>query len=372
MAYPKKINILFLTNSLNIGGIERNIIDYLDAADRNQFNFFVCSLRPGGFFEHEIRKIGTQFVDFRFGIIQLFSFLKKNNIDIIQLYGLPINVVARPIGKLAGCKVIATIMSVDAWRKWYHVLLDRLTSPCVDLWISNSKAGKKVAMKREKFSAAKIKVIHNGINLTEYQRIAEHEIMKLKRKYGIAQDDIVVGEVANLREMKGHLDVIDAIPTIIQQYPNTKFFFAGEDVSNGEIERYAKIKGVDKYIIFAGYCDNIPEILSIFDIFILPSLWEGLPTSIIEAMAIGLTIIASNVGGIPELINSGENGILIEPRSPQQLASTILYLLKNKDVAKLMGERNIGRARQNHDIESKARDFENTYINLLKNRRKGN
>ena len=366
MAHPKKINILFLTNSLNIGGIERNILDYLDAADRNQFNFFVCSLKSGGIFEREIRKREILFVNLRFGGIQLFSFLKENDIDIIQLYGLRVNVVAMPIGKLAGCKVIATIMSIDAWRKWYHVLLDRLTSPCVDLWISNSEAGKKVAIKREKFTAAKIKVIHNGINLGIYRRVAKDKIIKLKQKYGITENDIVVGEVANLREMKGHKDVINAIPIIIQQYPNIRFFFAGKDASDGEIERYAKAKGVDKYIVFAGYCDNIPEILSIFDIFILPSLWEGLPTSIIEAMAIGLPIIASNVGGLPELIDDGENGILIEPRSPQQLASSILYLLKNKDVAGLMGERNIRIARQNHDIESKARDFEKVYTMLKK------
>ena len=361
MEHTQKINILFFTGALNIGGAEQNLLYYLDVADNNRFNLFAGSYRPGGLFESKIRDKGVRFIDCPLNPIKLFYLLKKNKMDIVQLYGLPVNVIARPIAKLAGCKVIATIRSIDSWRRWYHTLLDRLTSPYVDLWISNSEAGRKIAIQREKVDAKKIIVIHNGINIKEYQRVPEAQITKLKQRYGITENDIVIGEVANLREMKGHVDVIDAIPMIVQQYPNIKFFFAGEDQSNGKIKKYANAKGVNKHVIFAGYCDNIPEILSMFDIFILPSLLEGLPTSIIEAMTIGLPIIASNVGGIPELIDDGENGILIEPQSPQQLASSILYLLKNKDVARLMGERNIKRARQNHDIEEKARYFENIY-----------
>lgn len=372
MAHPqKKINVLFITNSINIGGIEQNILDYLDVADKVRFNFFVGSFKFGSsVFENEIRKRGIPFIYFRFKSISILYFLKKNKIDIIQLYGLSVNVLARPIGKLSKCKVIATIMSVDAWRKWYHVLLDRLTSKFTDLWISNSEAGKKVTLEREKYVAEKIVVIHNGINLQRHQRIPVNKVKELKRIYGIAEYDIVIGEVANLRKAKGHIDVINAIPKIIQKYPNTKFFFAGEDMSGGEIAKYAKSKGVYDYIIFAGYCNNIPEILSMFDIFILPSLWEGLPTSISEAMAIGLPIIASNVGGIPELVDNGVNGILIEPNNPQQLASSLLYLLQNRDVVKLMGEKNIKRVRENHNIKQKAKDFERLYINLLNTRHK--
>jgi glycosyltransferase involved in cell wall biosynthesis len=241
-----------------------------------------------------------------------------------------------------------------------------LTSSWVDVWISNSYAGKEISIKREKFPADKIEVIHNGIDLSKYKRIPDDDIGRLKKHYGIKDNDMVIGEVANLRSMKGHVDIINAIPTLIEKHKNVKFFFAGEDASNGEIARYAEEKNVDKYIIFAGFCNNIPEILSLFDIFILPSLWEGLPTAIIEAMAMGLPIISTKVGGIPELIDNAKNGILIEPKSPQQIASAILYLLENKDLAKSMGERNIARAWQNHDIKQKARDDEKIYMELMK------
>ncbi len=361
-----KINILFLTNADSIGGAERNVLDYLDTMDKGNFNCFFGSFKSGGILEAEILKRGVPYIHFRSKFLQLLHFLKKEKIEIIQLYGLKANTIARPLGKLAGCKTIATIMSIDSWRKWYHVLLDRLTSPFVDIWISNSEAGRDIAIKREKFNKDKIKVIHNGINLENYHRISEDKIINLKEQYSIKKNDIVIGEVANLREMKGHIDIIDAIPSIIQKFSNVKFFFAGADSSNGSVEKYAKAKNVDKYIIFAGFCNNVPEILSIFDIFILPSLWEGLPTSIIEAMAMGLPIIASKVGGIPELIDNGVNGILIEPRSPQQIASSIIYLLENRDIAKKMGERNIIRARQNHDVKFKAKDYETIYMDLVK------
>jgi glycosyltransferase involved in cell wall biosynthesis len=365
MGKNKKINILFLTSAVNIGGAEKNILNHLDSADFDRFNLTVGSFSSGGILEYEVCKRGFQFIYFR-RLLYLLTFLKKNKTNIIQLYGLKANILSRFIGKLARCKVIATIRSIDSQRKWYHVVLDRLTSPFVDLWISNSYAGKDIAIKREKFPTEKIKVIHNGIDLSKYIKLPDNDIMRLKKHYGIAENDIVIGEVANLRNMKGHIDIINAIPTIIQRYENIKFFFAGEDASNGKIEKYAREKKIDKYIIFAGYCDNIPEILSLFDILILPSLWEGLPNSIIEAMAIGLPVIATKVGGIPELMDDGENGILIDPKSPQQIASAILYLLENKDLAKSMGERNIARAWQNNDIKQKARDYEKIYMELMK------
>jgi len=360
----KKINILSIISASTIGGSEKNLLNYMDFSNKDNFNLFVGSFRFGGLVENEVKARGIQFASFR-DILSLYKFLKYKKIHIAQIYGLRASILARPICKLAGSRVIGRIVSVDSWRKWYHVLLDRLTSLWVDVWISNSYAGKEISIKREKFPADKIIVIHNGIDLSKYKRIPDDDIGRLKKHYGIKDNDMVIGEVANLKSMKGHVDIINAIPTIVEKYENVKFFFAGEDASNGEIERYAKEKNIDKYIIFAGFCSNIPEILSLFDIFILPSLWEGLPTAIIEAMAMGLPIIASKVGGIPELIDNGENGILIEPRSPQQIASSITYLLENQDIAKMMGEKNIIRVRKNHDIKIKALEFESVYITLV-------
>ena len=359
-----KVNILFLTNTSNIGGTERNILSYIDEYDRDKFSLFIGSFSAGEAFEYEVHKKTNQFIHFH-NLIQLFYFLIKNKIDIIQLYGLRANILVRPLGKLAGCKIITAIRSVDSWRKWYHVLLDRLTSLWVDIWISNSYAGRDIAMKREKFPSDAIKVIHNGIELSKYKKLPVDEISKLRKHYGIADEDIVIGEVANLREMKGHVDIIDAIPIIVEKYENIKFFFAGADNSNGEIEKYAKQKNVSDHIIFAGYCENVSEILSLFDIFILPSLWEGLPTSIIEAMVMGLPVIASKVGGIPELIDDWENGILIEPKSPQQIASAVLCLLDKREILSEMGEKNIVKAWQNYDVKMRARDYEKIYMELI-------
>jgi len=364
MANNKKIKILFIMASKEMGGSEKNLIEYLKRTDTDKFECFVGLAKVGNIVEDEFGKINIRLVKFD-KKLKLLKFLMKENIDIIQLYGLRVNIWARLLGKLAGAKVVATIRSVDNWRKWYHVMLDRLTSMWVDVWISNSYAGKEVAIKREKFLADKIKVIHNGIDLSIYQRIPNNDIVVLKKKYGIKSNDIIVGEVANIRDMKGHIDIINAIPNIIKRNRNVKFFFAGEDMSNGEVEKYAKAKNVSEYVIFAGYCHNIVEILSLFDIFILPSLWEGLPNSIIEAMAIGLPIIASDVGGVSELIKDGENGILIKPKSPQQIASSIIYLIENPNIAEQMGNKNIIRARQNHNIENKARDYEKIYMELL-------
>lgn len=369
----KAINILQFTSSSQIGGVETVLIDVLKHINKNLFNVFVCSLRHDGDLLEKIEHLAVNtkhlnlrnFLDFTV-LLKLYKFLKENRIQLMQTHGLTANVVGRIVGKLAkGPKIISTIHGIDLWRKCYHTYLDRLTGVFVDRFLSVSEEGREVFSIREKFPRKKIVTIHNGINLNRFNK-ASFNSLKLRYKLGFHENDIIIGEVANIRKMKGHRDVIEVIPSIVKHCPNAKFLFVGRDDSNGEIPQLAVDKGIGEYVIFLGYCENIPELLSIFDIFILPSHSEGLPVSILEAMAMELPVIATNVGGIPEIVVDGETGILIEPNKPDELANALLDLLNNPKRRYYFGKSGRKRVEDKFNINRMISNIENLYLEVLR------
>lgn len=365
------INILHLTTSSQIGGAETLVIDISENINPKQFNIFVCALEKDGNLLEKVNHSATQtkhlnskhLLDFM-AALRLYRFIKENKIQLIQIHGLRANLIGRVIGRLAGTqKIISTIHGIDTWRKWYHTFLDRLTGIWVDKFISVSESGKEIFVRREKFPASKIVTIHNGIDLSLFNRV-RFNTSKLKKELGL-ENNIIIGEVANIRSMKGHVDVIEAIPAVIEHYPNVKFLFVGRDDSKGKIPQLAQNKIGGDFVLFLGYQENIPELLSIFDIFILPSHSEGLPLSILEAMAMELPVIATNVGGIPEIIVNGETGILIEPHRPDKLAQALLELLANPQQRHNWGEMGRKRVEEEFSLNKMIQNVEELYLTLL-------
>jgi glycosyltransferase involved in cell wall biosynthesis len=255
--------------------------------------------------------------------------------------------------------VISTIHSIDPWRRRRHVMLDRLTSGWVSRWVAVCEAAKAATVARERYPAERIDVVPIGI---EPRPISRENMESTRASLGIpANAGPVVGIVANLREMKGHLDVLAALPELRRRHPGIVFVFAGKDASGGEIQRQARALGVDSAIRFPGFVSDVPGLLGALDIFCLPSHWEGLPVSIIEAMHAGLAIIATRVGGIPELITHGREGILIPPRDPAALADAVDELATNWAKRTSLGRAALQRAITDFTVSTMARRMETIY-----------
>ncbi|MBN1901100.1 glycosyltransferase [Candidatus Sumerlaeota bacterium] len=365
------MNILFLTATSDIGGTERMLIHLLSRLDRDRFDAVVCSLVGKGTLTKKVRELGylAENLDLRhplqFGnMIRLYQLMKDVPFDLIQIYGLRAEVFGRPLAKMAGVPVvISSIRSPDPWRKWRHVLIDRLTLIWADCFVSNSEAGKKSRIEREKYHAGSIRVIYNGI--PPPPKYKEEDKGVFRDKYGIEGKAFpVISHIANLRAMKGHWEALQSIPQLKKTFPDLRFLFAGRDDSKGEIPNLARSLGLDENVRFLGYCPEPAEILAISDAFILPSYWEGCPASLLEAMAFGLPCVASNVGGIPEIIQHGENGLLIPSKDASALSGALLSLFQNQELGKKIARNAYQTFQTRFHIDRMVREYETLYEEL--------
>jgi len=158
-----------------------------------------------------------------------------------------------------------------------------------------------------------------------------NEKQNFKRELGIPENSLIAGTVGRLVPVKGPEFLIDAAKYIISKNPDTLFIFTGDGHLKQNLEKKAFEMGIKENIIFLGWRDDVAKIISIYDIFVLPSLNEGMGRVLVEAMAIGKPIVASNIGGIPDLVTHGKNGFLVPPKNPEQLAKYIQILLEDKE-----------------------------------------
>jgi glycosyltransferase involved in cell wall biosynthesis len=324
--------VLQLTSTSDLGGAERMVLWLSQALDRTEFQPHIASLIGSGALHELAKQSDIPGTDLRFrsvvdpgGISRLVRLLHRERIDIIQTHGLRADAIARWAARLAGTRiVISTIHSIDPWRRWHHTLIDRATAPLVTHYIAVCEAAKQAAIAREHIPENRITVIPIGL---PPRPVPRSDRDALRARFEIPSDAFpVVGVLANLREMKGHLHAIDALPAILKQLPRAMFIFAGRDDSHGEIERYARERGVQPAIRFPGFIDRSEDVLGALDLFLQPSDWEGLPVSVLEALHTPLPIIATRVGGIPEIIRDGVEGVLIAPRDPSAIARAVINL----------------------------------------------
>ncbi len=210
----------------------------------------------------------------------------------------------------------------------------------IDVIIAISEGVKKVLVEGG-VNPVNIEVISSGIDFSSFEEGSSALISKdyLHREFSFAVDDYLVGIVAHLADHKGHQYLIQATKILKQQAPKIKTIIVGEGPLSMELDRQAKELDVEDIIFFLGFRKDIPKILSSLDLFVLSSHLEGMGSSILDAMASRLPVVATKVGGIPEVVINGETGVLVPPRNPSALARAILMLYSDKTLASRLGQK---------------------------------
>jgi N-acetyl-alpha-D-glucosaminyl L-malate synthase BshA len=188
-------------------------------------------------------------------------------------------------------------------------------------------------------------IIPNGVDLKRFSYLSRKEI---RVNLNIKDEEKIILFVGNLRPVKGVKYLIEAIKLIRDKNKNVRLFLVGDGTEREYLENLTKEYDLEKYVNFLGKISNlkIPEYMMASDLFVLPSLSEGVPLVILEAMASGLSIIASNVGGLPEIIHDKENGFLVEPGQPEKIAEKVLQLLENEPLREKMSKNNKDKAKE--------------------------
>jgi len=218
------------------------------------------------------------------------------------------------------------------------VFMERLASRITDRIVALTNREKEDYLLFKIADEKKFVVVNSGIDLDKFNELSLPEKQSLKRELGIPDDALVVGTVGRLVPVKGPGFLLGAAKYILPRYPNTFFVFTGDGELRKDLEKKGSELGVKEKVIFLGWRNDVAEIASLFDIFVLPSLNEGMGRVLAEAMALSRPIVASRVGGIPDLVIHGKNGFLFAPGNSKELAKYILNLLGNKDRRERMGK----------------------------------
>jgi glycosyltransferase involved in cell wall biosynthesis len=300
--------VLFFYATNVVGGAETNIIKIARELVICGYNVHLAFLSEEGpllsqldFRVSSITCIG----DFRKHPIAAYKrykqLIRTEKIDVVFNFGLKVECFSRMLSRRFGCqKVISCIRSSNNNRKWGHTFLDRLTQYNVDLWTSNSEAGKKAHHDREKFPLEKIKVIYNFIE----------EVSMLPKQQS---DFLKIGTLANITQQKGYFDMIPLAKLLLKKGMNFRFIVGGVDRTNEVFFNEIKKELLESFFEFRGYVSDKPLFFSEIDVFFLPSYREGLPTVLLEAAMYGTPIVASNIDGIPEIIQHNQTGYLYNP-----------------------------------------------------------
>ena len=363
-------NVLHVVNGLRIGGTEKQLFSYLKYLNRERFNSTVFCITDAPLLNYnknfEFDIIIGNFKKFHPLIFKNFAdIIRKNKIDIIHSYLFHSNILSRCMGKVLQAPIVINEeRGLEGWKKSWHVLLDKSTSRFADLIIANSKSVKENLITKIGITAERVMVVNTGIDFEEFEGL--HVLQLNKKDFGFKENDIVVGSISRLQKIQGIAYLIEAAKIVSQKIPNIKFLIVGDGPEYDKLRTMEKMLALDNRIKFLGLRMDIRKILYLIDIFVRPSLEEGLPRGVMEAMASNKPFIASHVGGNIELADHGRNGILVPPKDSQALSDAILCLAKNPDLRAEMGRKGRKYLKQNFDWRYLALRRQEIYERLIK------
>ncbi len=339
----KKGVILQLIESWGPGGAETIVLELCKKLSERSF-YPVVGLLKDGWLNQELSRHGIETVIIKnkyscdpFCLWQLVKIIRMRKIDIIHSHEFMMNVYGTVASILTNKPIINTIHGKNYyWEKWRRILAYRFMGHFATKVVAVSEDLKNFVADRTGINRDKISVIYNGIDLNKYNIKNSCDILKIKKE--LMLNNVVIGSVGNIYPVKGYLYLIQAASKVIKRIPDITFLIIGKKTPYfDELKRIVDNLGINGHINFLGFRNDVQDLLALFDLYVSPSLSEGLSLSILQAMAAGKPVIATDVGGNQEIIRHGETGILISPQNSEMLADSILMLLENKTLANKLG-----------------------------------
>ncbi|MDD5687978.1 MAG: glycosyltransferase family 4 protein [Elusimicrobia bacterium] len=374
-----KIKVVHIITLLELGGAQENTLYTCEHLDKNKFEpILICG--KGGILDSKTKNIKTYYVNELIreihpindiiAIIKIYKIIKKEKPDIVHTHSSKAGIVGRWAAYFAHVpKIIHTFHGFGFHDyqlfivKTIYVLAERLTAKITDQFICVSNENILKGLKNKIGLKERYTMIRSGIKLQDYQ--IEVSVEKKKKEFGITNEK-VVGMVACFKEQKAPLDFVKVANLVCSKNPSVKFILVGDGKLRKQIELLVKKLNLQKNIIITGWRQDINEIIKIFDIFLLTSLWEGLPRVIIEAMASGLPVVATYVDGTKEIVQEGLTGYVTYPHEIEKMAERIIRVLADVELRKKLSEE-AKKTVKEFDIDLMVSQQEKLYLSLAAN-----
>jgi len=339
----RRLNILQVCDHLGwegsrMHGVKRLFSWMIPRFDPARYNVALVSLRKKDLSEETLESMGvdiTYLHKSKFDPATLTALLKvmdRQQTDILHLHGYG----ATTFGRLAGwMRGIPTILHEHANltdTPWFQKMADRALVPATDIAIAVSKSTADFVIGPRQMPAERVKVVYLGVPLEEFSRPrTPDEIAAARQELGAAPDELVVGTVTRLHESKGNSYLVDAARTVLDQRPKTRFYLFGEGPLRPELEAQARALNLGDRFVFGGFTRDVARTVSAFDIEVFPSLWEGTPLTVFEALAMGKPIVATDADGLVDVLTHERDALIVPKRDAPALAGAIVRLIDRPD-----------------------------------------
>lgn len=377
----RKYKIAYLIDGLSIGGAERLMVPILKHLSRVHFAPYVCAMqsKDGNPMAEELRALGVlveclnikHLRDFD-AIPRLTKYLKSIGADLVHTQLEAANILGNISAKLLRLPSVCTIhvmpsLDVKTKTKLHQKVEWFALRHFCDRVISVSEEARQYHITMSGAPAGQVTTIYNGIDLSVFSNMNyAQERSNVRAELGIPSEADILVTVAVLRPPKGIQFLIRALPAIVDSHPSAYYLIVGGGPHREALVEEAGKLGVNERVIFAGMRKDVKRMLAASDIFVLPTLTEALPTVLAEAMAARLPLIASHVGGVPEMITEGQNGLLVTPEDIQGLSNACIRLLKNRNERLAMGAEGWRIVQQRFSVERQVEQLRDLYLERLR------
>jgi len=371
MAELKKI--AFFITDLDFGGAEQVLFDLCQGL-KEKFHICVFTLKGKGHFARMIEELGIPVKSYELksakGLLYFSRFiyilfraildLRKFQPDIIQGILFQGNFVARIAGKLSGNKIIlCSLHTFDRGR--IKFLIEKFSSWMVYKYIVVSDALKGFCIKEFCIPDEKIIVIRNGIKITR----GNSDLKEIRDKLGMSPESTIIGTISRLHSEKGIDILLRAFKHLAKDFPDSELVIIGDGPERARLLASAEKLDIKHRTHFTGFLPEPEKYLLVFDLFVLPSRIEAMPVALMQAMANGKAIVATKVGGIPELLEDNQQGLLVPAEDEFMLTRAISRLLHDPELAKRLGENARAKAEQEFGLEKMIADYKKLYLDLM-------
>ena len=348
-------------------GVKRLFAWMIPRFDKSRFNVSLISLRKKDLSADTLEEFGidvTYLARHKFDpgtYPALLKVLQEKNADILHMHGYG----ATTFGRMCAWKMdVPSILHEHANHgdtPWFQKVADRFLAPQTDIAIAVSESTAEFTTRARLMPAERTKVVYLGAPLDEFARPrSADEIGAARRMLGIPSDAIAIGTITRLMPSKGNQHLIDAAPKILEKYPNARIYIVGEGELQAELEARAKALNLGDRLVFSGFQRDVAAALSAFNAVIFPSLWEGTPLTVFEALAMGKPIVATDADGLLDVLTDGKDAIVVPKANPQALADAVCKLIAEPHVAATLGE-GARKTGQRYDIAAFVRKMERLY-----------
>ena len=351
------LNVLQLIPTLDRSGAEKQMVLLAKGLPRDRFRVEVAALTRLGPLESELRDagipvtlIGKKLKADPFALARLTQFMKERKFDVVQTWIFAASTYGRIAAHRAKVPVVVVAeMAVDLWKGRSQLAVDRFLARWTDRVVGNSNAVSAFYRDKAGVPIHKLEVIPSGIGDEEPPDIDRNEV---RRSLGITPEAPVILFVGRLAAQKAVHDLILAVDILQHVRPDLRTLIAGDGPLREQLEDQARAFGLRASVRFLGHREDVPNLLVASDLLVLPSLYEGLPNVVLEAMRFRKPVVATSAPGTVEVVAHNETGLLVPMKTPKALAKAIRDVIDDAELAKRFGE--AGRARVEREYRAEA------------------